>query len=150
MSTFKLEVEICVIIHRSSQQVRNKITALKISGRLLWNCCVIPSVKVSVSVAIFCSPPLHLHCKPKKCAMAKEFWNIQVQIIFMWMSPNLEENSFCSCQMTLTNCWSCSNVGDSKISFARWKMRNILFTDMCVLQLLATSNTFTTFSAHEA
>lgn len=54
VSTFKLEEEICVITHKSSQLVRNKITALKIPGRRLWKCCVIPSVKVPVSVALFC------------------------------------------------------------------------------------------------
>jgi len=82
--------------------------------------------------------------------MAKEFWNIQVQIILVSVSPNLDENSFCGHQMTLTNRRSCGNVGDFKISFARWKMHNILFAHMCVLQLLATNNTFTTFSAQEA
>jgi len=52
--------------------------------------------------------------------------------------------------MTLTNHRSCGNVGDFKISFARWKMHNILFAETFVLQLLATNNTFKTFSAHEA
>ena len=47
--------------------------------------------------------------------------------------------------MTLTNCRSCGNVGDFKISFARWKVDNILFADMFVQQLLATNDTFTTF-----
>jgi hypothetical protein len=57
VSTFKLEEEICVITYKSSQFVRNKITALKIPSMILWKCCVIPSVKVSVSVALFCSSP---------------------------------------------------------------------------------------------
>lgn len=71
VSTFKLEEEICVITHRSSQKVRNKITALKISGRLLWNCCVIRSVKVSVSVAIFCSSPFAFALETKKMCNGK-------------------------------------------------------------------------------
>jgi hypothetical protein len=66
------------------------------------------------------------------------------------MSPNIEENPFRGRQMTLTNRRSCGNVGDFKISFPRWKMHNILFAEMFVLQLLATNNTFTTFSANEA
>lgn len=82
--------------------------------------------------------------------MAKEFWNIQIQVILMWTSPNREENLFCSRQMTQINHRSCGDVGDFKIHFAIWKMHNILFAEMFVLQLLATSDTFTTFSANEA
>jgi hypothetical protein len=52
--------------------------------------------------------------------------------------------------MTQINHRSCGDVGDFKIHFAIWKMHNILFAEMFVLQLLATSDTFTTFSANEA
>jgi len=71
VSTFKLEEEICVITHKSSQLVRNKITALKIPGRRLWKCCVILSVKVSVSVALFCSSPFAFALETKEMCKRK-------------------------------------------------------------------------------